>query len=157
MTRYHEIEKLCLCLLFTYTKLRHILLSAEIIIICKSDVIKHMLTAPVLKGRLGSTPDNKVGSTGRGRCSSSSLISTDVWVGGSAGILSLLSTVVAPMISLQGVLGSLGSLNTLIPSSSSLEIVRVLNHLMLQGRKSLSHWLRPWLRLRLNRMEHRSS
>jgi hypothetical protein len=52
-TRYHEIEKLCLCLFFTCTKLQHILLSAEIIIICKSDVIKHMLTAPMLKGRLG--------------------------------------------------------------------------------------------------------
>jgi hypothetical protein len=49
-TRYHEIEKLCLCLFFTCTKLRHILLSAEIIVICKSGVIKHMLSAPVLKG-----------------------------------------------------------------------------------------------------------
>jgi hypothetical protein len=27
--------------------------SAEIIVICKSDVIKHMLSVPVLKGRLG--------------------------------------------------------------------------------------------------------
>jgi hypothetical protein len=44
-TRYPESEKLCLCLFFTCTKLRHILLSA--------DVIKHMLSAPVLKGRLG--------------------------------------------------------------------------------------------------------
>ncbi|KAK1650046.1 hypothetical protein QYE76_067851 [Lolium multiflorum] len=52
-TRYPEIEKLCLCLFFTCTKLRHILLSAEIVIICKSDVIKHMLSAPVLKGQLG--------------------------------------------------------------------------------------------------------
>jgi hypothetical protein len=52
-TRYHKIEKLCLCLFFTCTKLRHILLSVEIIIICKSNVIKHILTAPVLKGRLG--------------------------------------------------------------------------------------------------------
>jgi hypothetical protein len=52
-TRYHEIEKLCLCLFFTCTKLWHILLSAGIIVICKSDVIKHMLMAPVLKGRLG--------------------------------------------------------------------------------------------------------
>jgi hypothetical protein len=52
-TRYHEIEKLCLCLFFSCTKLRHILLSAEIIVICKSDVMKHMLSAPVLKGRLG--------------------------------------------------------------------------------------------------------
>ena len=45
--------KLCLCLYFTCTKLRHILLSAETIVICKSDVIKHMLSAPFLKGRLG--------------------------------------------------------------------------------------------------------
>jgi hypothetical protein len=52
-TRYPDIEKLCLCLFFTCTKLCHILLSAEIIVICKSDVIKHMLSAPVLKGRLG--------------------------------------------------------------------------------------------------------
>jgi hypothetical protein len=52
-TRYPEIEKLCLCLFFTCTKLHHILLSAETIVICKSDVIKHMLSASVLKGRLG--------------------------------------------------------------------------------------------------------
>jgi hypothetical protein len=52
-TRYPDMEKLCLCLFFTCTKLHHILLSAEVIIICKSDVIKHMLSAPVLKGRLG--------------------------------------------------------------------------------------------------------
>jgi ribonuclease HI len=52
-TRYPEIENLCLCLFFTCTKLHHILLSAETVIICKSDVIKHMLSAPVLKGRLG--------------------------------------------------------------------------------------------------------
>jgi ribonuclease HI len=52
-TRYPNIEKLCLCLFFTCTKLHHILPSAEIIVICKSDVIKHMLSAPVLKGRLG--------------------------------------------------------------------------------------------------------
>jgi hypothetical protein len=50
--RYHEIEKLCLYLFFTCTKLRHILLSAEIIVICMLDVIKHMLSAPVLKGQL---------------------------------------------------------------------------------------------------------
>jgi hypothetical protein len=47
------MEKLCLCLFFTCTKLRHILLFAEIIVICKLDIIKHMLSAPVLKGRLG--------------------------------------------------------------------------------------------------------
>jgi hypothetical protein len=49
-TKYPDIEKLCLCLFFTCTKLRHILLSAKTIVICKSDVIKHMLPAPVLKG-----------------------------------------------------------------------------------------------------------
>jgi hypothetical protein len=32
-TRYHEIEKLCLYLFFTCTKLRHVLLFAEIIVI----------------------------------------------------------------------------------------------------------------------------
>jgi hypothetical protein len=52
-TRYHEMEKLCLYLFFTCTKLRHVLLFAEVIVICKSDIIKHMLSAPVLKGRLG--------------------------------------------------------------------------------------------------------
>jgi hypothetical protein len=51
-TRYHEMEKLCLCLFFTCTKLWHILLFVEIIVICKSDIIKHMLSAPVLKDRL---------------------------------------------------------------------------------------------------------
>jgi hypothetical protein len=51
-TRYHEMEKLCLCLFFTCPKLWHILLFVEIIVICKSDIIKHMLSAPVLKGRL---------------------------------------------------------------------------------------------------------
>jgi hypothetical protein len=51
-TRYHEMEKLCLCLFFTCTELRHILLFAEIIIICKSDIIKHMRSAPMLKGQL---------------------------------------------------------------------------------------------------------
>jgi hypothetical protein len=51
-TRYHEIEKLCLYLFFTCTKLWHILLFAEIIIIWRSDAIKLMLSAPVLKGRL---------------------------------------------------------------------------------------------------------
>jgi hypothetical protein len=49
-TKYPDIEKLCVCLFFTCIKLHHILLSAEIIIICKSDVIKHMLSAHVLKG-----------------------------------------------------------------------------------------------------------
>jgi hypothetical protein len=52
-TGYHMMEKLCIYLFFTCTKLRHILLFVEIIIICKLGIIKHMLSAPVLKGRLG--------------------------------------------------------------------------------------------------------
>jgi hypothetical protein len=53
------------------------------------------------------------------------------WIGASVGVMSLFTIVVAPMISLQRVLGSLGPLNTLIPRSRSLEIVGVLNHLTL--------------------------
>jgi hypothetical protein len=71
--------------------------------------------------------------------------------------MSLFTTVIAPMISLLLILGSLGSLNTQIPSSRRLEIVGVLNHLTLRGRESLSNYLWPWLKLRLSRMKHRSS
>ena len=52
-TSYSEIECLCLCLYFTCTKLRHYLLNAETHIVSKADVIKHMLSAPILKERLG--------------------------------------------------------------------------------------------------------
>jgi hypothetical protein len=93
---------------------------------------------------------NRVGSISRGRCSSSSLISTGVRIGASVGIMS-------PMISLQWVLGSLHPLNTLIPSSRCLETIGVLNHSTLQGRKFLSSCLRPWLKVRLSRTEHRSN
>jgi hypothetical protein len=68
---------------------------------------------------------------GRAMCSCSGLISMSARIGASVGVISLFTTVVAPMISLQQVLGSLGALNTLIPSSRSLEIVRALNHLTL--------------------------
>jgi len=52
-TRYSEMERLSLCLYFTCTMLRHYLLNTEVRVICKADVIKHMLSAPILKGRLG--------------------------------------------------------------------------------------------------------
>jgi hypothetical protein len=51
--------------------------------------------------------------------------------------MSLFTTVIAPTVSLMQVLGSLGSLNTLIPSSRSLKVVGVLNHLTLWGYKIL--------------------
>ena len=52
-TRYYPIEKLCLCLYFSYTKLRHYLLSAECTVVSKADVIKHMLPMLILNGRMG--------------------------------------------------------------------------------------------------------
>jgi hypothetical protein len=100
---------------------------------------------------------NRIGSMGRGRCSYSRLIDMSAWIGASIGVMSLFTTVIAPTISLLRVMGSLGSLNTLIPSRKSLEFVGVLSHLTLRGRESLSNCLRPWLKLRLGRMEHKSS
>jgi hypothetical protein len=94
---------------------------------------------------------------GRGRCSYSGLIGLSVRIGTSVGVMPLFAIVVAPTISLLRVLDRLGHLNTLIPSSRSLEIVGALNHLTLWGRESLSSYLRPWLKLRLSRTEHRSS
>ena len=52
-TRYSSIEKLCLCLYFSCTKLRHYLLPAECTVVSKADVIKHMLSMPILNGRMG--------------------------------------------------------------------------------------------------------
>ena len=53
-TRYSSTEKLCLCLYFSYTKLRHYLLSTECTVVSKVDVIKHMLSMPILNGRVGN-------------------------------------------------------------------------------------------------------
>jgi hypothetical protein len=79
------------------------------------------------------------------------------WIGASIGVMSLFTTVIELTISLLRVVGSLGSLNTLIPSNRSLEVVGALNHLTLQGRESLSSCLQPWLKLWLSKTEHRSS
>jgi hypothetical protein len=116
----------------------------------------HMIDSPTGVVLFGSNR-NRVGSMGRGRCSCSRLIDTSAWIGTSIGIMSLFTTAIAPMVSLLWVLGSLGSLNTLIPSSKSLEVVWALNHLMLWGRESLSSCLWPWLKLWLSRTKHRSS
>jgi hypothetical protein len=96
-----------------------------------------MVDSPMSRVLLGSNR-NRVGSTSGGRCSSSSLIGTGAWIAVSIVVMSLVSTIVAPTISLQRVLGSLGPLNTLIPNRRSLEIVGALNHLTLWGGKSLS-------------------
>jgi hypothetical protein len=110
-----------------------------------------MIDSPMGVVLLGSNR-NRVGSTGRGRCSYSRLIDTSAWIGASIGVMSLFTTVIAPTVSLLRVLGSLGSMNTLIPSSRSLEVVGVLNHLTLRGRESLSSCLWPWLKLQRSRM-----
>jgi hypothetical protein len=110
-----------------------------------------MIDSPMSVVLLGSNR-NKVGSMSRGRCSYSRLIGTSARIGASVGIMSLFTIVVAHMISLLWVLGSLGPLNTLIPSSRSLEIIGALNHLTLQGREYLPSCLRPWLKLWLRRM-----
>jgi hypothetical protein len=86
---------------------------------------------------------NRVGSTGRGRCSYSRLIDMSAQIGASIGVMSLFTTVIAPMVSLLRVLSRMGSLNTLIPSSRSLEVVGTLNHLTLWDSESLSSCLRP--------------
>jgi hypothetical protein len=109
----------------------------------------HMIDSPMGVVLLGSNR-NGVVSIGRGRCSYSRLTDMSARIGASIGIMSLFTTVIAPMI-------SLGSLNTLIPGSRSLEVVGALNQLMLRGRESLSSCMRPWLKLWITRMEHRSS
>jgi len=52
-TRYSAIEMLCLCLYFSCIKLRHYLLSAGCTIIWKDDVVRHMLSMPIMSGRIG--------------------------------------------------------------------------------------------------------
>ena len=52
-TRYSPVERLCLCLYFSCTKVRHYLLSAECIVVSKDDVIRYMLSLPIFNGRIG--------------------------------------------------------------------------------------------------------
>jgi hypothetical protein len=49
-TRYSPFERLCLCLYFSCTKLKHYLLSVECVVVSKDDVIKYMLSLPILNG-----------------------------------------------------------------------------------------------------------
>jgi hypothetical protein len=79
---------------------------------------------------LGSN-SNRVGSTGRGRCSCRWLNRVSMQIGASVSKMVFLSTGVALPFTMHWVLGSLSPLNTLISSRRSLEIVEVLNHLTL--------------------------
>jgi hypothetical protein len=51
-TRYSFIEKLCFSVYYACTKLRHYLLASTCIITCQTNIIKHMLHRPILRGRL---------------------------------------------------------------------------------------------------------
>ncbi|BFG20860.1 hypothetical protein CerSpe_071340 [Prunus speciosa] len=51
--KYSPVEKLCLALYFTATKLRHYMLPSMVHIIAKTDLIKYMLTWPIIKRRIG--------------------------------------------------------------------------------------------------------
>ncbi|CAL8993785.1 unnamed protein product, partial [Prunus brigantina] len=50
---YSPIEKLCLALYFAATKLRHYMLPSVVQIISRTDLIKCMLTRPIIRGRIG--------------------------------------------------------------------------------------------------------
>jgi hypothetical protein len=81
-----------------------------------------MIDSPTGVVLLGSNR-NRISSTGRGRCSYSRLTDTSVRIGALIGVMFLFTIVIASTISLLRVLGSLGSLKLLIPSSRSLEVV----------------------------------
>ncbi|BFG30749.1 hypothetical protein CerSpe_170230 [Prunus speciosa] len=51
--KYSPVEKLCLALYFTATKLRHYMLPFVVHIIAKTDLIKYMLARPIIRGRIG--------------------------------------------------------------------------------------------------------
>jgi hypothetical protein len=51
-TRYSATEKLCLRVYYSCTKFRHYLLNAECVVYSKFDAIKHMLSMPILNGRI---------------------------------------------------------------------------------------------------------
>ena len=50
--RYSTVEKLCLSLYFSAFKLRHYMLAYIVFIIAQIDVIKYMLSKPILSGRM---------------------------------------------------------------------------------------------------------
>jgi hypothetical protein len=52
-TRYSAVEKLFLCVYYSCTKFWHYLLNAECVVYSKFDVIKQMLSMPILNGRIG--------------------------------------------------------------------------------------------------------
>ncbi|XP_050368898.1 uncharacterized protein LOC126786994 [Argentina anserina] len=52
-TRYSPIERLCLALYFAGTKLSHYMLSFTTVVVAQTDLVKYMLTRPMLRCRIG--------------------------------------------------------------------------------------------------------
>ncbi|XP_050897836.1 uncharacterized protein LOC127104712 [Lathyrus oleraceus] len=52
-TRYSIVKKLCLCLYFSCTKLKHYIKLVDVCGSSRFDVIKHMLSKPILHSRIG--------------------------------------------------------------------------------------------------------
>ncbi|XP_043699922.1 uncharacterized protein LOC122650587 [Telopea speciosissima] len=51
--KYLAIEKLCLVLFFSCSKLRYYLFPTTVNVVCQTDVIKYMLMRPISRGRIG--------------------------------------------------------------------------------------------------------
>ncbi|XP_050229217.1 uncharacterized protein LOC126678356 [Mercurialis annua] len=51
--RYTDIEKMCLCLYFTYCKLRYYMLPVVVYVLSQTDIIKYILSKPYLRNRIG--------------------------------------------------------------------------------------------------------
>jgi len=54
--RYHLIEKLCMCLYFSCTKLKQYIKHVDVYVYSQFDIIKHMLSKPILHSRVGKWP-----------------------------------------------------------------------------------------------------
>jgi len=52
-TRYSNIEKLCLCLYFSCMKLKQYIKPVDVYVSSHFDIIKHMLSKPILHSRIG--------------------------------------------------------------------------------------------------------
>ena len=50
-TRYTPIEKLCLALYFSCMKLRHYMIKSQVYVVSQTDLIKYMLSRPLITGR----------------------------------------------------------------------------------------------------------
>ena len=52
-TRYSMIKNLCLCLYFSCTKLKHYIKPVNLYVSSHFDILKHMLSKPILHSRIG--------------------------------------------------------------------------------------------------------